>query len=218
MGLQLCVCRCGVGWSPQLFDFFVVERQLDLSSVTARLRVCDSWSRFDQFEVCPGVGTVSSLRAFSTCAESSRNHVDFLPVGLVVDGLFGSSLSAPLAVFIAAHIPSKIATLDEGLNFVLKLAALGGVVAVVAVEAIVLFLVASSGVGVHPWWPPNIGFVPDFYQDLFGRHYERGVVSEGVWLARRIPVAPPFLPITVGTVIGRPLFVRRFSLLYSAGN
>ncbi|MQM02828.1 hypothetical protein Taro_035602, partial [Colocasia esculenta] len=39
MGLQLCVCRCGVGWSPQLFDFFLVERQLDLSSVTARLRV-----------------------------------------------------------------------------------------------------------------------------------------------------------------------------------
>ncbi|MQL69072.1 hypothetical protein Taro_001369 [Colocasia esculenta] len=39
MGLQLCVCRCGVGWSPQLFDFFLVER-------------------FDQFEVCPGVGTV----------------------------------------------------------------------------------------------------------------------------------------------------------------
>ncbi|MQM11395.1 hypothetical protein Taro_044301, partial [Colocasia esculenta] len=30
--------RCGVGWSPQLFDFFLVERQLDLSSVTARLR------------------------------------------------------------------------------------------------------------------------------------------------------------------------------------
>ncbi|MQM15110.1 hypothetical protein Taro_048048, partial [Colocasia esculenta] len=39
MGLQLCVCRCGVGWSPQLFDFFLVEQQLDLSSVTARLRV-----------------------------------------------------------------------------------------------------------------------------------------------------------------------------------
>ncbi|MQL93933.1 hypothetical protein Taro_026580 [Colocasia esculenta] len=38
MGLQLCVCRCGVGWSPQLFDFFLVEQQLDLSSVTARLR------------------------------------------------------------------------------------------------------------------------------------------------------------------------------------
>ena len=38
MGLQLCVCRCGVGWSPQLFDFFLVEWQLDLSSVTARLR------------------------------------------------------------------------------------------------------------------------------------------------------------------------------------
>ncbi|MQM22514.1 hypothetical protein Taro_055567 [Colocasia esculenta] len=29
---------CGVGWSPQLFVFFLVERQLDLSSVTARLR------------------------------------------------------------------------------------------------------------------------------------------------------------------------------------
>ncbi|MQL74900.1 hypothetical protein Taro_007262, partial [Colocasia esculenta] len=40
IGLQLCVCRCGVGWSPQLFDFFLVERQLDLSSVTARLRGC----------------------------------------------------------------------------------------------------------------------------------------------------------------------------------
>ncbi|MQM06088.1 hypothetical protein Taro_038907 [Colocasia esculenta] len=40
MGLQLCVCRCGVGWSPQLFEFFLVERQLDLSSVTARLRDC----------------------------------------------------------------------------------------------------------------------------------------------------------------------------------
>ncbi|MQL90621.1 hypothetical protein Taro_023217 [Colocasia esculenta] len=39
MDLQLCVCRCGVSWSPQLFDFFLVERQLDLSSVTARLRV-----------------------------------------------------------------------------------------------------------------------------------------------------------------------------------
>ncbi|MQL76857.1 hypothetical protein Taro_009255 [Colocasia esculenta] len=39
MGLQLCVCRCGVGWSPQLFDFFLVEWQLDFSSVTARLRV-----------------------------------------------------------------------------------------------------------------------------------------------------------------------------------
>ncbi|MQL83066.1 hypothetical protein Taro_015544 [Colocasia esculenta] len=38
MDLQLCVCRCGVGLSPQLFDFFLVERQLDLSSVTARLR------------------------------------------------------------------------------------------------------------------------------------------------------------------------------------
>ncbi|MQM02321.1 hypothetical protein Taro_035087 [Colocasia esculenta] len=38
MDLQLCVCRCGVSWSPQLFDFFLVERQLDLSSVTARLR------------------------------------------------------------------------------------------------------------------------------------------------------------------------------------
>ncbi|MQM21015.1 hypothetical protein Taro_054046 [Colocasia esculenta] len=38
MDLQLCVCRCGVGWSPQLFDFFLVEQQLDLSSVTARLR------------------------------------------------------------------------------------------------------------------------------------------------------------------------------------
>ncbi|MQM04168.1 hypothetical protein Taro_036963 [Colocasia esculenta] len=22
MDLQLCVCRCGVGWSPQLFDLF----------------------------------------------------------------------------------------------------------------------------------------------------------------------------------------------------
>ncbi|MQM10467.1 hypothetical protein Taro_043361 [Colocasia esculenta] len=43
-------CRCSVGWSPQLFDFFLVERQLDLSSMTARL--------FDQFEMCPGVGTV----------------------------------------------------------------------------------------------------------------------------------------------------------------
>ncbi|MQM18036.1 hypothetical protein Taro_051022 [Colocasia esculenta] len=31
---------CGVGWPPQLFDFFLVERQLDLSSVTARLRGC----------------------------------------------------------------------------------------------------------------------------------------------------------------------------------
>ncbi|MQL85515.1 hypothetical protein Taro_018035 [Colocasia esculenta] len=40
MNLQLCVCRCGIGWSPQLFDFFLVERQLDLSSVTARLRGC----------------------------------------------------------------------------------------------------------------------------------------------------------------------------------
>ncbi|MQL81534.1 hypothetical protein Taro_013998 [Colocasia esculenta] len=38
MGLQLCVCRCGVGWSPRLFDFILVEWQLDLSSVTARLR------------------------------------------------------------------------------------------------------------------------------------------------------------------------------------
>ncbi|MQM14886.1 hypothetical protein Taro_047822, partial [Colocasia esculenta] len=41
------------------------ERQLDLSSVTARLRGCscvvlfsDSQSRFDSFKVCPGVGTV----------------------------------------------------------------------------------------------------------------------------------------------------------------
>ncbi|MQL83890.1 hypothetical protein Taro_016379 [Colocasia esculenta] len=32
--------ECGVDWSPQLFDFFLVERQLDLSSVTARLRGC----------------------------------------------------------------------------------------------------------------------------------------------------------------------------------
>ncbi|MQL74349.1 hypothetical protein Taro_006700 [Colocasia esculenta] len=50
---------CGVGWSPQLFDFFLVERQLDLSSVTARLRgsSCVVLSGFDQFEVCPGVGT-----------------------------------------------------------------------------------------------------------------------------------------------------------------
>ncbi|MQL95661.1 hypothetical protein Taro_028325 [Colocasia esculenta] len=47
MDLQLCVYRCGVGWSPQLFDFFLVERQLDLSS-----------SRIDSFEVCHGVGTV----------------------------------------------------------------------------------------------------------------------------------------------------------------
>ncbi|MQL67868.1 hypothetical protein Taro_000136 [Colocasia esculenta] len=38
MDLQLCVCRCGIGWSPQLFDFFLVERQLDLTSVAARLR------------------------------------------------------------------------------------------------------------------------------------------------------------------------------------
>ncbi|MQM17331.1 hypothetical protein Taro_050299 [Colocasia esculenta] len=68
MDLQLCVCRCGVGWSPQLFDFFLVERQLDLSSVTARLRGCSCVvlsgldtgliSKFDSFEVCPGDGTV----------------------------------------------------------------------------------------------------------------------------------------------------------------
>ncbi|MQM01046.1 hypothetical protein Taro_033794 [Colocasia esculenta] len=38
-GPVACGCKYGVGWSPQLFDFFLVERQLDLSSVTARLRV-----------------------------------------------------------------------------------------------------------------------------------------------------------------------------------
>ncbi|MQM22140.1 hypothetical protein Taro_055188 [Colocasia esculenta] len=37
-GPAACGCRCGVGWSPQLFDFFLVERQLELSSVTVRLR------------------------------------------------------------------------------------------------------------------------------------------------------------------------------------
>ncbi|MQM11560.1 hypothetical protein Taro_044468 [Colocasia esculenta] len=53
MGLQLCVCRCGVGWSPQLFDFFLVERQLDLSFVTARLRdiPCDTSVRSQEADL-----------------------------------------------------------------------------------------------------------------------------------------------------------------------
>ncbi|MQL72351.1 hypothetical protein Taro_004680 [Colocasia esculenta] len=39
MGLRLCGPQMVVfSWSPQLLDFFHVERQLDLSSVAARLR------------------------------------------------------------------------------------------------------------------------------------------------------------------------------------
>ncbi|MQM11890.1 hypothetical protein Taro_044805, partial [Colocasia esculenta] len=72
MVLQLCVCRCGIGWSPQLFDFFLVERQLDLSSVTARLRGCSCVVGYwpDQPVVRSRVmASFPSDSCFATCRE-----------------------------------------------------------------------------------------------------------------------------------------------------
>ncbi|MQL76986.1 hypothetical protein Taro_009394 [Colocasia esculenta] len=156
----------------------------------------------------------STSSAFSACAKASRDHVDLLPIGLIVDRLLGSPLSASGALLISVHEPSKVATLDKVFNFVLKLVALGGVVAVVAMEATVLVLVAPPGVGAHPLWPPNICFVPDLCQNLFGCHSEGGlVVGEGARTARRVTVASSLLPITVGTVVGRPLLIRLLPLL-----
>ncbi|MQM00315.1 hypothetical protein Taro_033047 [Colocasia esculenta] len=152
----------------------------------------------------------SASSAFSARAEASRDHVDLLPIGLIVDRLLGSAVSASGALFVPAHEPSKIAALDKVFNFVLKLAALGGVVAAVAMKATVFILIALPRVGAHSLWPPNKRFILDLCQDLFRCHGEGGVVGEG---ARRIAIAPSLLPISVGTVVGRPLLVRLLPLL-----
>ncbi|MQL74705.1 hypothetical protein Taro_007071 [Colocasia esculenta] len=157
----------------------------------------------------------SASSAFSARVEASRDHIDLLPVGLVVDWLHGSPLSASGAVFILAHEPSKVAALDKVFNLVLKLVALGGVVAVVTMKATVLVLVALPGVRAHPLWPLNVCFVPDLRQDLFGCHRKRCIVGEGARTARRVTVASSFLPITVRAIVGRPLLVRLLPLLCS---
>ncbi|MQL83972.1 hypothetical protein Taro_016471 [Colocasia esculenta] len=85
MVLQLCVCRCGVAavgpfirdceaerlflccvvrvgyWPDQPVVRSRVVASFLFDSCFAACRefvVYDSWSRFDSFEVCPGVGTV----------------------------------------------------------------------------------------------------------------------------------------------------------------
>ncbi|MQL75563.1 hypothetical protein Taro_007967, partial [Colocasia esculenta] len=45
----------------------------------------------------------SASSAFSTRAEGSRDHVHLLPIGLVVDRLLGSAVSASGALFVPAH-------------------------------------------------------------------------------------------------------------------
>ncbi|MQL75017.1 hypothetical protein Taro_007381 [Colocasia esculenta] len=132
----------------------------------------------------------SALVAFSAHAETSRDHVDLLPIWLVVDGQLKGSFLESWAVFIAAHVPSEVAALDQGFDLVLELAALRGVVVVVTMEATVLVLVVPAGCS---------------------------VLGEGAWSTRRVPVAPAFLLITVETIFGRPLLVRLVALLCSAG-
>ncbi|MQM10587.1 hypothetical protein Taro_043481, partial [Colocasia esculenta] len=169
-------------WGSNPYKVFVQEGYGFLGPCIGGIRGIRDWPghRRPVHDVYSPCIIASALSTLSTCAESSHDHIDFLPVGLIVDRLLGSPLSASGAVVIPAHELSEAATLNEGLDFVLELAAFGGVVAMVTVEATILLLVAPSGVGAHPGWPPNIWLIPDFCQDLFGCHPAR-LSSHAAW-------------------------------------
>ncbi|MQM01951.1 hypothetical protein Taro_034708 [Colocasia esculenta] len=83
-----------------------------------------SWRR-GPFDLMHPTGVVMlALAALSAYVETSRDHIDLLPIRLVVDGLHGGPFSASWAVLIPVHIAPQIFVLGQGLDLVLELVAL----------------------------------------------------------------------------------------------